>query len=182
MQPEEDVLFLFMTSHGSPDHRFSVDFGPVPLDDLTPTQVRQALDDAGIRWRVVIVSSCYSGGFIEPLRSPNTLIITAAAADRESFGCGAQSEFTDFGTAYFKHALAQRPDFIEAFDIAAKWVEEKERREHRKPSMPQRFVGEAIRKKLALLNKGSYRESALLQHANRSEECGPAPSRVSCSH
>ncbi|MCU7917815.1 MAG: C13 family peptidase [Candidatus Thiodiazotropha sp. (ex Epidulcina cf. delphinae)] len=181
MDPQEDLLFLFMTSHGSSDHRFSVDFGPVPLDDLTPVQVRQALDDAGIRWRVIVVSSCYSGGFIEPLRSPDTLIITASASDRQSFGCGAKSEFTDFGTAYFKHALAQQPNFIEAFDIASKWVEEKERRERREPSMPQRFVGEAMREKLAIFNGGAYNESSLSRQAGQSGECGPWTGHNSCS-
>ena len=154
IDPDEDVLFLFMTSHGSKQHKFSVNFGPVPLDDMTPAQIRQTLDDSGIRWRVIVVSSCYSGGFIEPLRTPQTLIITAASKDRKSFGCGAKSEFTDFGTAYFKHALDKQPDFIEAFDIAAKWIGEKEQRENRTPSKPQRFVGDEIRTKLAQLGPG----------------------------
>ncbi|MES9863419.1 MAG: C13 family peptidase [Candidatus Thiodiazotropha sp. 4PDIVS1] len=154
IDPDEDVLFLFMTSHGSKQHKFSVNFGPVPLDDMTPAQIRQTLDDSGIRWRVIVVSSCYSGGFIEPLRTPQTLIITAASKDRKSFGCGAKSEFTDFGTAYFKHALDKQPDFIEAFDIAAKWIGEKEQRENRTPSKPQRFVGDEIRTKLAQLRPG----------------------------
>ncbi|MCG7985242.1 MAG: C13 family peptidase [Candidatus Thiodiazotropha lotti] len=158
MDTEEDILFLFMTSHGSKDPKFSVSFGPIPLDDITPLQLRQALDEAGILWRVIVVSSCYSGGFIEPLRTPHTLIITAADADRQSFGCGVKSEFTDFGTAYFKHALNRQPDFIEAFDIAAKWIEEKERREQRKHSLPQRFVGDEIRDKLTQLGGISYNE------------------------
>jgi hypothetical protein len=153
IDPEEDVLFLFMTSHGSKEHKFSVNFGPVPLDDMTPTQVRQALDEAGIRWRVIVVSSCYSGGFIKPLRTPQTLIITAAADDRKSFGCGVKSEFTDFGTAYFKYALEKQPDFIEAFDIAEKWIVEKETREQHTHSMPQRYVGEQIRTKLGQLGQ-----------------------------
>jgi hypothetical protein len=149
MDVQEDILFLFMTSHGSRNHRFSVDLGPVPLDDLSPQEVRQAMDDVGIRWRVIVISSCYSGGFIEPLKDPNTLIITAAAADRKSFGCGAASSFTDFGTAYFKHALEQEPDFIQAFDLAASWIEDKEQRENRHSSLPQRHVGQAIREKLS---------------------------------
>ncbi|MES9969304.1 MAG: C13 family peptidase [Candidatus Thiodiazotropha sp.] len=164
IDPDEDVLFLFMTSHGSKEHRFSVSFGPVPLDDMTPMQIRQALDDAGIRWRVIVVSSCYSGGFIEPLRTPNTLIITAAAKDRKSFGCGAKSEFTDFGTAYFKHALDKQPDFIEAFDIAAKWIADKESREQRTPSLPQRFVGDEIRSKLAQLGGVAYDASGITRY------------------
>ncbi|MES9943459.1 MAG: C13 family peptidase [Candidatus Thiodiazotropha sp.] len=171
IDPDEDVLFLFMTSHGSKEHKFSVSFGPVPLDDMTPMQVRRALDDAGIRWRVIVVSSCYSGGFIEPLRTPQTLIITAAANDRKSFGCGAESEFTDFGTAYFKHALDKQSNFIEAFDIAAEWIEDKERREQRKHSMPQRFVGAEIRSKLAQLGGVAHSESNITQYTEPSANC-----------
>jgi hypothetical protein len=180
IDPDEDVLFLFMTSHGSKEHNFSVRFGPVPLDDMTPVQVRQALDDAGIRWRVIVVSSCYSGGFIDPLRTPNTLIITAAANDRKSFGCGTKSEFTDFGTAYFKHALDKQPNFIEAFDIAAKWIEDKESREKRTPSQPQRFVGDEIRAKLAQLGGAAHYEASTYPKTDYSGNCESRSYPVSC--
>jgi hypothetical protein len=181
IDPDEDMLFLFMTSHGSRDHKFSVDFGPVPLDDISPAQLREALDDAGIRWRIIVVSSCYSGGFIDPLRTPETLIITAAADDRKSFGCGTKSEFTDFGTAYFKHALEQQPDFIKAFDIATKWIAEKERREKRTPSLPQRFVGTDIPGKLAQFEETAYYNSDVAQHAAQSPDCAPQPDRAPCA-
>ncbi|WP_020683201.1 C13 family peptidase [Marinobacterium rhizophilum] len=157
MDTEEDVLFLFMTSHGSRDHRFSLEFGAVELNDLTPEQLRQALDDAGIRWRVILVSSCFSGGFIDALQSPETLVITAAAADRTSFGCGVDSDFTYFGTAYFKQALQQQPRFIQAFDIANQWVSEREAREQIGASQPQLSVGESIAGKLSEL----YREPGI---------------------
>ncbi len=165
MDPEEDVLFLFMTSHGSRDHRFSLEFGEVQLNDLTPQQLRSALDDAGIRWRVILVSSCFSGGFIEALQDPQTLVITAAAADRTSFGCGADSDFTYFGTAFFKQALMQQPKFIQAFDIANTWVSDKEQREKIGASQPQIFVGEAIAQKLDSL----YTEPTMQAAFNRAD-------------
>jgi hypothetical protein len=180
MDLNEDVLFLFMTSHGSKEHRFSVNFGPIPLDNISPSQVRQALDDAGILWRVIVVSSCYSGGFIESLRTPHSLIITAADKDRQSFGCSAKSEFTDFGTAYFKHALNKQPDFIKAFDIAAKWIQDKEQLEHRKHSLPQRYVGEEIANKLTHLSWMTYGQSISYRQPYDSAECNPTSSTSSC--
>lgn len=48
MNPE-DVLFLFMASHGSAQHRFDLSLSPYRFDDLTPDVLRQILDDAGIR-------------------------------------------------------------------------------------------------------------------------------------
>ncbi|MEW8260116.1 MAG: hypothetical protein AB2720_15145, partial [Candidatus Thiodiazotropha taylori] len=73
----------------------------------------------------------------------------------------------DFGTAYFKHALQQQPDFIEAFEIAAQWIEDKERREQRKRSLPQRFVGDEIRDKLIQLGGVSNNESITYRPIDR---------------
>jgi hypothetical protein len=171
MDTDEDVLFLFMTSHGSPDHRFSLEFGPVQLNDLTPQQVRQALDDAGIRWRVILVSSCFSGGFIDALQSPETLVITAAAADRTSFGCGVDSDFTYFGTAYFKQALQQQPRFIQAFELANQWVSEREAREQIGASQPQLSVGDAIASKLSELYREPGMQAAFAGALNVQGQC-----------
>ena len=62
---------------------------PLEVEDLTADQLRAMLDELGIRYRVVAVSACYSGGWIEPLQNEDTLIMTAAdkstlrtAADR----------------------------------------------------------------------------------------------------
>ena len=68
MNRDDDVLFLYLTSHGSEDHRFALEFWPLRLRDLDPPTLRQMLDAAGIRWRIIVVSACYSGGFIEPLK------------------------------------------------------------------------------------------------------------------
>jgi hypothetical protein len=181
MDIEDDILFLFMTSHGSRNHRFSIELGPVPLDDLSPDQIRQALDQSGIQWRIIVISSCYSGGFVEALKDPNTLIITAAATDRKSFGCGAASSFTDFGTAYFKHALAQQPDFIQAFDLAARWIEEKEQRENRQASMPQRYVGEAMREKLSASYLSSHFDPPPYPEGSRIRDCVPSSDFNRCA-
>ena len=63
------------------------------------------LDDAGIRNRVIVVSSCYSGTFVDALRDDDTLVMTASAKDRNSFGCSNEADFTYFGKAYFDEAL-----------------------------------------------------------------------------
>jgi len=181
MDTDEDVLFLFLTSHGSRDHRFALEMGPLQLKDLTPAQLRAALDRAGIRWRVVLVSSCYSGGFVEPLRDPETLIITAAAADRTSFGCGVDSDFTYFGTAYFKQALPAQPRFIQAFDLAAEWVRKREAVEKLEPSQPQIFVGEAIAAKLASLYAEPSMQAALGRGHRDARACNDSTPPERCN-
>jgi peptidase C13-like protein len=93
---------------------------------------------------VVVVSACYSGGYVEPLRDENSIVITAAAPDRTSFGCEPGRDFTYFGQAYFRDALAKTPSFIEAFEIARELVTQQETAEQLTPSQPQIAVGRAI--------------------------------------
>lgn len=148
MDTAEDVLVLFATSHGSQDHVLLVDLDPVPLAQIEPQDLRSALDDAGIRWRVVVVSACYSGGFVDALRDARTLVITAARRDRSSFGCGVDSQITWFGKAFLAQALNQTTDFRQAFAIASKQVRAWELADGETPSIPQMDAGELIGKKL----------------------------------
>jgi hypothetical protein len=151
MDRDEDVLVLFMTSHGSPDHRFALELGSMQFNALDPATLRGLLDDAGIRNRVVIVSTCFSGAYVAPLASPDTIVITAAAADRTSFGCGNEFDWTYFGDAYFNHALRATHSFTGAFETARPAIEARERAERYPPSEPQISVGERIGGRLASL-------------------------------
>jgi hypothetical protein len=153
MDRDEDILFLFLTSHGSRDHRFSLDFYPMVFNELTPPRLREILDEAGIKRRVLVISACYSGGFVDALKDQHSLIITAAAPDRNSFGCSNEAEFTYFGKAYFDEALRETHSFIEAFDIAKPRIEEREKQSDHTPSDPRIFIGDAIRAPLAQLER-----------------------------
>ena len=148
MNRDEDVLMLYLTSHSSRDHRFSLNFWPLQLRDLDPPTLKQMLDAAGIRWRVIVISACYAGGFIEPLKDEHTLVITAADADHTSFGCGNESEFTYFGQAYFDQALRKTRSFTEAYEIARRSIQSRERTENLTPSNPQMFIGAQMTLKL----------------------------------
>lgn len=151
MNRNEDVLFLFLTSHGSRDHRLSVQFSPLPLNDLPATRLKEILDQSGIRHRVIVVSACYSGGFLDVLKDDNSLILTAASRDRSSFGCGTEAEFTYFGEAYFVEALKDTRSFVEAFGKARAWIEAREKGEGKEPSLPQLHVGAGIVPRLRAL-------------------------------
>jgi hypothetical protein len=153
MNQDEDVLVLYLTSHGSEDHRFALEFWPLRLHDLDAPTLRSMLDDAGIRWRILLVSSCYAGGFIEPLKDDRTLIVTAADAQHTSFGCGAASDFTYFGKAYVDEALRNSYSFTDAFTTARKTIEARERSEGRTPSNPQMYVGSQMAQKLRHLEE-----------------------------
>lgn len=153
MNTEEDVLFLYLTSHGSRNHRLSVDFWPLPLNELSPEQLKQTLDESGIKWRVIVISACYAGGFIERLKDDHTVIMTAASADKQSFGCGSGYEYTYFGQALFDQELRAGYSFVQAFSGAAKSIAEREKKEGLDASDPQMYAAPALVLKLGMLEK-----------------------------
>lgn len=148
MNADEDVLFLYLSAHGDHEHRLSASQPPLALAQLTPTALARMLQRTAVKWRVIVVSACYAGGFIEPLRDQNTVVIAAAAPDRTSFGCEQGREFTYFGEAYFREALAKTRSFIGAFETARDIVARREAREQLEPSLPQMWAGAAIRERL----------------------------------
>ncbi len=150
---EEDLVVLFLTTHGSAQHELSFELPPLSLQQLNPTQLSRMLADSGIKWKVIVISACYSGGFIEALRDENTLVVTASDATHTSFGCEASSDFTWFSRAYFDQALRTTRSFIGAFERARVLVAEREQKEGFEPSNPQMHVGGAIRGKLESIER-----------------------------
>jgi len=148
MHLDRDVLFLAISSHGSRDASIAVVNDDLPLDDLTAEDLADALEDAGIEWRVIVVSACYAGAFIPPLRDPKTIVIAAAAADRTSFGCSTDRDLTYFGEAFYRDALPEATSLRDAFDKATTAIAAREKREGIEASKPQADFGAALEQKL----------------------------------
>lgn len=139
----DDVLFLFMTSHGN-QNIFELANDPIGLNSLNPQWLRETLDRSNIRWRVLVISACYSGSFIPALQSPNTIIITASAADKPSFGCSTEADYTYFGRAFFAEAMRDQNSLTAAFEVAKKLISKREKEAGYPPSNPQMQVGANI--------------------------------------
>jgi len=126
MDVENDILFLFLTSHGSKDHRFVLDQQGMELADLSAKTLGRIIDESAVKWKVIVVSACYSGGFIPELEDENTLVITAADDDRKSFGCSDDADMTYFGRAFFQDSINETESFVAAFENAKDLVKERE--------------------------------------------------------
>lgn len=147
MDREQDVLVVYLTSHGARDFKLAAAHPPLEVAPVSPGELRVALDEAGIRHRVIAVSACYSGGWIGPLASESTLVMTAADPDHTSYGCGRRSELTFFGRAMFDEQLRRTHSFEQAFAAAVPVIRQREV-DAGKPdgfSNPQISVGERIR-------------------------------------
>lgn len=80
---------------------------------LTPWTLYESLASFGAdTLRIVVLQACFSGGFLmgggtpSLATLPSTVVLTAAAADRRSFGCDPGAARTHFGGA-FEVALAR---------------------------------------------------------------------------
>jgi len=134
LDAEKDVLFLILTSHGSPDG-LAIKAGRL-TQTLTPSRLAEMLGKTGVRHKVVVISACYSGVFVPRLASPDVLVITAADADHSSFGCEDKAKWTYFGDAFFNVALRHDASLKDAFLDARSLVRKRELREHFEPSNP----------------------------------------------
>jgi Peptidase C13 family len=150
MAKDEDILIVFMTSHGTRSG-FGLQLPGRPLVELSPRNLASILDGAGIQNRVVVVSACYSGAFVPPLANDNTIVITAADARSPSFGCAPGRDWTFFGDALFNRNLRPGVDLRSAFNSARITVSGWELAQNLSPSNPQAHFGPALVEKLTPL-------------------------------
>ncbi|MBD2746577.1 peptidase C13, legumain asparaginyl peptidase [Microvirga sp. BT688] len=146
LDPAEDIVVLVLTSHGAPEGIALVAGRDTRL--VTPGDVKVLLERTRAQHRVVIVSACYSGVFANALADARTLVITAAAADKPSFGCRDGATWTYFGDAFFNKALRRDPRLDTAFESARGLVTQRERREGFDPSNPQIAGGSQVLERL----------------------------------
>jgi len=101
LDPEEDLLFIHLVSHGARDGRIALDQPGMSLPDLAPEQFAEMISELNVRRKIIVVSACFSGNWIEPLADDDHWILTSARSDRTSFGCGDDSEMTWFTRALY---------------------------------------------------------------------------------
>jgi hypothetical protein len=152
MDRNEDVLVLYTTSHGAPFGLYYND-GDNGYGAISPNRMAAMLDQLGLSNRLLILSACYSGVFVPRLRSDSSVIVTAASADRSSFGCLAENDWTFFGDAMINHALRKAQPLGAAFAEAQALVAGWETQLQVQPSRPQIFIGAGVARWLDPLDR-----------------------------
>ncbi|HYD24050.1 MAG TPA: C13 family peptidase [Croceibacterium sp.] len=150
MDPAEDVLVLYSTSHGGP-LGLSYHDGDTGYGILSPSRLGLVLGELGIKRRIVLLSACYSGVFVPLLGSPDTAIVTAASAQTASFGCLAQNDWTFFGDALVNNALRKPQPLAAASDEARQLIARWEVGNGLEASKPQVVIGAAVEQWLPAL-------------------------------
>jgi hypothetical protein len=143
MDRNEDVLILYTTSHGAGFGLYYND-ADSGYGAISPNRLALILDELGIANRMLIISACYSGIFVPRLQAAKTVIVTAAAADRTSFGCAADNDWTYFGDAMINRALRKPQPLAAAFAETVGLVSTWEAQAAVAPSNPQLSVGAEV--------------------------------------
>jgi len=94
---------------------------------------------------IIIISACYSGSLIPSLQAPRRIIITAARADRNSFGCSPSRRHTYFGEAEL-HAFAESGHSLQQIEDLRDTVASMEHQKSLTSSEPQVSVGRNVGK------------------------------------
>lgn len=143
MDKSEDVLVLYLTSHGA-QVGIAYHDGDEGFGLITPRRFAGFLDELGIRKRVLILSACYSGIFVPALSDDDTALLTAASSNRTSFGCRAENDWTFFGDALVNHALRKPQPLDDALTEARVTISDWEMANSLPSSMPQATFGDGV--------------------------------------
>jgi len=161
----EDLVFIYLTSHGTQEHELVLDQSRMELADLSANELAAALAPLKNRDKIIVISSCYSGGFIPALKDEKTLIMTASRADRVSFGCSEEADFTYFGNALFAQALNQTDDLQKAFKLAESFIAEREQEDGYEASEPQLWAPAGVLKHWQRLRQQQAKQALQLPPA-----------------
>ncbi len=153
MNLAEDVLILFITAHGGPRIGLAYQDGENGWGLISPARLAVMLESVGIKRRMILISACYSGAFIPPIQSESSVIVTAAADDRTSFGCEPGNDWTFFGDALINTSMRQPKPLEQVTADAFAMIQGWEQARNLTPSNPQQYFGAKVREWLTSLEQ-----------------------------
>ncbi|HSQ80402.1 MAG TPA: C13 family peptidase [Casimicrobiaceae bacterium] len=145
IDPDDDVVMVYLTGDSGRDHALAAINPPLELVPLSPGGLRQLFDAAGIRWRIVVVSTCYAGAWVDALKDADTAVIASSAADVHADGCEGGTGATAFGDAFWGKGMRRSGDIARAFDATRAQLA------GRGAAAPVMWMGPAIGEHLKLL-------------------------------
>jgi len=138
-----DACLFYFTSHGDEGGLYMARHRSL----LPPEYLARLLDRVcGKRPTVVVVSACHSGTFLRPaLTTDNRVILTAARADRSSFGCSFKEQLSVYDRCFLS-SWAPNGTWASLHETIAACVGATERaRRYTPPSEPQAHFGRLVR-------------------------------------
>lgn len=139
-----DTVVVMLTSHGVPDVLAVKTAPDGPISEVSADQLADFLAPLSNDRQILILQACFSGSLIDELRAPNRIIMTAASAERSSFGCNPESDNTWFIKS-LNRSMAVGGSWQQVFARTVALVSAEEAAQGLPSSNPQSFVGSAMR-------------------------------------
>jgi hypothetical protein len=166
---DEDVVMIYLTGSSGADHALTAVNPPLDLVALSPQGLKQLLDAADIRWRIVVVSTCQAGAWIDALKDDETMVIASSSGDVRGSDCSGGLRPTSFGDAFFGTAMRRNDDLAHAFEAARRDLA------GRRSAEPVMSIGPAIAEHLKSLRSKSAGRVVATARPQRIPELGSEP-------
>uniref|UniRef100_UPI0030FA244C C13 family peptidase n=1 Tax=uncultured Acidovorax sp. TaxID=158751 RepID=UPI0030FA244C len=137
----QDRVMLLISTHSNPG-TLNINVAGKNAAPITARGLSDALAPLAKTPTLVVLSACYSGAFLEPLRAPNRVVLTATDVHKASFKCQYPGEYTFFADALFNQAGAEQLSITDWMGAAQKSIQAQEKRKRLASSAPKMFVGE----------------------------------------
>ena len=137
----QDRVMLLISTHSNPG-TLNINIAGKNAAPITARGLSDALAPLAKTPTLVVLSACYSGAFLEPLRAPNRVVLTATDVHKASFKCQYPGEYTFFADALFNQAGAEQLSITQWMGAAQKSIQAQEKRKRLASSAPKMFVGE----------------------------------------
>lgn len=144
---DDDIVMVYLAGSAGRDHTLSAVNPPLELVALSAQGLKQLLDTAKIRWRIIVVSTCYAGAWVDALKDDETVVIASSPADVRGSDCAGGRGATSFGDAFFGKGMRRSDDVLRAFDVA------RQEQAARHAPEPVISVGSAIAERLKSLRR-----------------------------
>jgi hypothetical protein len=98
IDPDDDVVMLYLTAADTDEHGLAAEHPPLDLLPLTPQGLKQLLDAAEIRYRVIVVSTCAAGAWVDALADDDSLVLVSSPDGTRVSGCEGAAAPSPFAT------------------------------------------------------------------------------------
>jgi Peptidase C13 family len=156
IDPDDDVVMLYLAAGPGADDGLAAVHPPLDLVPVTPESIKQLLDAAGIRFRVIVVSTCAAGAWVDALRDEDTAVLVSSPGDSRAPGCEGGAQPSPFSDALFGHALRSADSVPAGFADAARELGQG-------GSAPQLWMGQGVEAQLRRVKHGAPMRTAALR-------------------
>jgi len=135
------TLFTLISTHGNVD-LLTVNIANEYYNPIYSKDIKKWYNNLSPNTiKTILISSCYSGSFVDPLINTNSIILTASASNRNSFGCNPTDKNTFFIQELFNKDLDVNSNWVTNFINTEKKIALLEKQMNLSPpSNPQIYV------------------------------------------